>query len=223
MKLLKPTAPIKEERKTILKKGKCSSKKKVSFEPQNAPEIIEDSKTSNTKESVKQNSNNPQEIILAHETENQNPIKNENSDTKISDHIKTTKNEQNKPLSSVIPNQKVNQIVKAKTPAILNKMKSFNSDSSVAAVMLNPIGKVETEETPSSTFHNQAKESDKAITEVTEELEMPKPKKKQVTTSMVYQKMKQFHKKRKEVYKIGGSSKELNKLVPSSALTKSKK
>ena len=120
-----------------------------------------------------------EEIIMPGDSENTNPlgqIRNceKQPKTAESDTVEMRKLQKidTAKTGSAATKSKINSAIKAKTPVQMNKVKTSTSDSSVVAVMNNPIEKNDPEENPSA-FQKEAGASEKALTEVTEELEMP--------------------------------------------------
>ena len=94
-----------------------------------------------------------------------------------------------------------------------HKLKPVASDTALTENVFKPV-KIQTN-------HAEPEKKEEPIKEASQELVMPKPKKKQISTSTVYARMKALHKKRKEVFNLGGSVRDVTK--GSSKAKKSKK
>eukprot|EP01022_Parablepharisma_sp_SALTPOND_P012595 TRINITY_DN1621_c0_g1_i1.p16 TRINITY_DN1621_c0_g1~~TRINITY_DN1621_c0_g1_i1.p16 ORF type:complete len:213 (+),score=43.48 TRINITY_DN1621_c0_g1_i1:6015-6653(+) len=201
MRLLKKT---KSEHKPILKRNASGGKKKVTFMAQNELEAeAEDKKEHKRLKSPPKEKSEEPEVTKVEEVPRKpaesSKAHNENqpaAGVEVEQKVQK-KTAQTKPLASVESNPKVP----------VSKVKSSASDTSLTEHVVKPNSQIKKPEPEIK------KTVPQVVTEVNEELEMPKPKKKQVTTSAMYAKMKAIHKKRKEVYNIGGSAKDLNKLV----------
>ena len=217
----------KNEHKPILKRAATLSKKKVTFVEKNESPKEHKRLHSPPKERpdgdletapVKKEEERKSDENLVREPESENKRKNERDEKKGS-HVPPT------PLTSRAGNQKVQTKDPAKSPSQPSKMKVACSETLVT----EHVGKLKTSETALSTQKGKKEgksmgltmpgrkevEVKTVLTEGTEDkeaLEMPKPKqKKPATTSAVYAKMKELHKKRKAFLNLGGSVKDFNK------------